>query len=211
MNEKPLIYSKISEVMENVEAISKDKKNIAQGYSFRGIDDMYNVLNPHLAKAKIFFTSEVISEQREERQGKSGGALIYTILRMKWTIYAEDGSSVTTETVGEAMDSGDKGANKAMSAAYKYALMQIFCIPTNDDKDTENHTHEVTPAKKVITQKIQTSESCARCGAGMKVSKEGKKYCSALCWKTPKQEEPENVQPFIPTSEDQSLLDSLPF
>lgn len=62
---------------------------------------------------------------------------------MKFTAYAEDGSSVSSVTIGEAMDSGDKSMNKAMSTAYKYALMQIFCIPTADDKDTETHTHEV--------------------------------------------------------------------
>jgi hypothetical protein len=64
---------------------------------------------------------------------------------MKFTAYAEDGSSVESVTIGEAMDSGDKSMNKAMSTAYKYALMQIFCIPTEEDKDTENQTHEVAP------------------------------------------------------------------
>jgi hypothetical protein len=62
---------------------------------------------------------------------------------MKFTAYTEDGSSVSSITVGEAMDSGDKSMNKAMSVAYKYALMQIFCIPTEEEKDTEFQTHEV--------------------------------------------------------------------
>jgi hypothetical protein len=30
-----------------------------------------------------------------------------------------------------------------MSAAYKYAAMMAFCIPTEGDNDTENQTHEV--------------------------------------------------------------------
>jgi hypothetical protein len=47
--------------------------------------------------------------------------------------------------IGEAMDSGDKSANKAMSAAQKYALLQVFCIPTEEPKDTENETHTVEP------------------------------------------------------------------
>jgi hypothetical protein len=33
--------------------------------------------------------------------------------------------------------------NKAMSVAYKYALMQIFCIPTEEEKDTEFNSPEV--------------------------------------------------------------------
>jgi hypothetical protein len=47
---------------------------------------------------------------------------------------------------GEAMDSGDKATNKAMSAAYKYACMQAFSIPTEGDNDADAHTHEVKPA-----------------------------------------------------------------
>lgn len=141
----PMIYGKISEVMSKVWAIRKDRKNDKQEYNFRGIDDMYNALNVHLAEAKIFFAPEVLTIEREERTTKAGWFLTYTILTMRFTAYAEDGSSVSTTTVGEAMDSGDKSANKAMSTAYKYALMQIFCIPTEEEKDTEYQTHEIVP------------------------------------------------------------------
>ena len=142
-----LIHKKISKVMSSVGAIGKGRKNTMQNYTFRGIDDMYNVLNKHLSDNGIFFASEIVSEKREERVTKSGGNLIYTILRIKWTVYAEDGSNITTETVGEAMDSADKSSNKAMSASYKYAMMQLFCIPTDEPKDTENDTHEPSTKK----------------------------------------------------------------
>lgn len=143
--ETKLIYTRISEIMSKVWAIGKDRKNTMQNYSFRGIDDMYNALNTHLAEAKVFFAPEVLSVEREERTTKNGWALTYTVLTMRFTAYAEDGSSVSTVTIGEAMDSGDKSANKAMSTAYKYALMQIFCIPTEEEKDAEYQTHEVSP------------------------------------------------------------------
>jgi hypothetical protein len=58
-----------------------------------------------------------------------------------------DGSSVTTVITGEAMDSGDKATNKAMSVALKYALLQMFLIPTDDMRDPDATTHpEVKPA-----------------------------------------------------------------
>ncbi len=186
MSETKLVCSKVSEVMAAVEAIGKDRKNAQQGYSFRGIDDMYNALNEHLAKSKIFFTSDILSKEREERQTKLGGNLIYTILTIKWTVYAEDGSSIDTVTVGEAMDSGDKSANKAMSAAYKYALMQLFCIPTDEPKDTENQTHEVAPktATPAMSKPVQAGTNapaglgtCKDCGAGMTEGRNGKPYC----------------------------------
>ena len=43
------------------------------------------------------------------------------------------------------MDSGDKATNKAMSAAFKYAAFQAFCIPTEGDNDADAHTPEVAP------------------------------------------------------------------
>ena len=44
------------------------------------------------------------------------------------------------------MDGGDKATNKAMSAAYKYALLQTFAIPTEGDNDADATTHEVAPS-----------------------------------------------------------------
>lgn len=50
------------------------------------------------------------------------------------------------------MDTGDKAANKAMSVAHKYALLQAFCIPTADSKDVEDDHHEVTEEKKTMSK-----------------------------------------------------------
>jgi hypothetical protein len=141
--DKALIYTKIPKIMSLVGVIGKDRTNTMQGYKFRGIDDMYNALNEHLSKEGIFVTSKVIEKQREERQSAKGGLLLYSILTMEFEFFAEDGSSVKSTTVGESMDSGDKSMNKAMSTAYKYALMQIFCIPTEEEKDTEYQSPEI--------------------------------------------------------------------
>jgi hypothetical protein len=141
------IYQAISSIMAEVPSIGKNRKNTQQGYTFRGIDDMYNALNDILAKNKVFATSEVLHHEREERQTKSGTTLIYSILTVKFTFFTDDGSNVTSTMIGEGMDSGDKASNKAMSTAYKYALMQIFCIPTDDPKDTEIDSHEVVSSR----------------------------------------------------------------
>ena len=136
------IYKLIPLVMAEIGAIGKDRKNLQQNYQFRGIDDIYNAVNSALAKHSVFCVPKVISNHREERQTKSGGTLIYTVLNVEYTFYAPDGSFVTATMIGEAMDSGDKSCNKAMSAAQKYAFLQIFCIPTEEPKDTENETHD---------------------------------------------------------------------
>ena len=143
-SQKPLIFERISAVMNEVGAIGKTRKNTqGSGYYFRGIDDVYNALQTPLTKHKVFFAPTVLDKTREERTSKSGGSLLYTILTVKYTFFTEDGSSFDVTTVGEAMDSGDKSSNKAMSAALKYALFQVFCIPTDEDNDTENQTHQL--------------------------------------------------------------------
>lgn len=145
------IYEAISAVMADVGAVGKDKVNQLQKYNFRGIDDVMNALNPAMVKHKVFVAPEVLEEKREERTTGKGGLLIYSILKVKFTFYTVDGSSVEATVIGEAMDSGDKSMNKAMSAAFKYACFQTFCIPTEEMKDSEIDSPE--PAPKVEEKK----------------------------------------------------------
>jgi len=140
LQEKPQIYGNMLAVMSAVGAIAKTK--IAMGYKFRGIDDVYNELHRHMADCKVLCIPSVLEERTEERQSKGGANLIYRVLRVSFTFYAQDGSSVESIVIGEGMDSGDKASNKAMSVAQKYALIQAFCIPTIEAKDPEIDSHE---------------------------------------------------------------------
>ncbi len=76
----------------------------------------------------------------EERETKNGGLMIYRRYKIAYHFLAEDGSRVTAVVVGEASDTSDKATNKCLSIAYKYAMLQIFAIPTEDieDPDREN-------------------------------------------------------------------------
>lgn len=141
------IYEAISNVMAEIGAIGKSKKNKQQGFMYRGIDDVMNALQPALVKHRVFIVPEVVSEQREERATKNGGILFYTRLEIVYRFYTVDGSFVETKVIGEAMDSGDKASNKAMSVGYKYACFQVFCIPTEEMKDPDNEVHNVAPKK----------------------------------------------------------------
>ena len=131
------IYAAMVKVMRGIEAIGKGRTNQQQGFKFRGIDDVYNELHRLLADNGIFMLTEVKEDRVEERQTKSGGNLIYRILKIVFSFVAEDGSSVTSTMIGEGMDSGDKASNKAMAVAHKYALLQAFCVPTEDTDPKE--------------------------------------------------------------------------
>jgi hypothetical protein len=144
------IYPAIMKVMEEIGVIGKTRKNPQQGYSFRGIDDVLNNLQPALIRAKVFVVPRMMEVHREEKPTKQGGVLNYTTVKAEFDFCsAEDGSKVTASTYGEGMDSSDKSTNKAMSAALKYAIIQTFAIPTEELIDSERDHLE--PAVEYIS------------------------------------------------------------
>lgn len=127
------------------DGISKDKKNEQQNYSFRGIDDVYNALAPIIAAAGLNVFPTVKSRECEVRMTAKGTAMYSVVVEADFDFVAvEDGSRETVSTFGEAMDTGDKATNKALSAAYKYACIQTFCIPVRGEHDADKETPEET-------------------------------------------------------------------
>lgn len=154
------IYESITSIMSEGYTITKDKKNQQQGFKYRGIDDVMNTFFPLLSKHHVFCVPEVIDCRREERQTTKGGNLIYSILTIRYTFYAEDGTSVSAVVVGEGMDSGDKASNKALAVGMKYAMFQVFCIPTEEFVDPD----ETTPEPSVPKERKPVSYVCENCG-----------------------------------------------
>lgn len=143
------VYKAINAVQSELAGIGivKDKRNNqGAGYNFRGIDDVYNAIAPLLAKHGLCILPRVLARECVERASKQGGALFYITVEAEFDfVSSEDGTKHTVKTFGEAMDSGDKATNKAMSAAYKYACFQAFSIPTEGNNDSdESETQEKT-------------------------------------------------------------------
>jgi len=142
------VYESIAQVASELAqiGIAKSSKNTMQGFNFRGIDAVYNTLAPLLAKHKLCILPRCLERECVERTNAKGTALFYVTVKAEFDIVAADGSIHTVATYGEAMDSGDKATNKAMSAAYKYAAFPTFCIPTEETAiDADATTHEVIP------------------------------------------------------------------
>lgn len=154
------VYRAINKVQAELSkiGITKSNRNQQQGYSFRGIDDVFNVLSPLLAEHGLCILPRVLSRQCDERINAKGTTLLYVTVEVEFDfVCAEDGSKHTVKTFGEAMDSGDKATNKAMSAAYKYAALQAFAIPTEGDNDADAHTHQVVPQQKPRPLDVQAA------------------------------------------------------
>lgn len=148
--EQKKVYSAISAVAKEMATtgISKDRRNQQQGFNFRGIDQVYNALAPALVTHGLVILPRLTERTCTERINKNGTALFYVVVKAEFDfVSTEDGSIHTVTTYGEAMDSGDKATNKAMSIAYKYAAFQAFCIPTEETAiDADAEVHHVQPA-----------------------------------------------------------------
>ena len=157
--EGQLIYQKLANILKETKAISKDRRNQQQNFKFRGIDDVMNELHEVFAKNEVFILQEVQGFTTENRPTKNGGLNTFTRATIKFKYITTDGSFVETTNVGEAMDTSDKGMNKAMSIALKYSLLQMFLIPTEEQKDPDSVTPEETPYYDMAIQEIRAAQS----------------------------------------------------
>jgi hypothetical protein len=148
------IFQAIPKVMADLGPIAKDQVNQQQGFKFRGIDQVYNELNGHMARHGIFSNPIVLERTCTERTSSKGNVLYHVLLKVLYRFFHSDGSSIDVMLYGEAMDSGDKATNKAMAIAHKYALLQLFCIPTEEDKDPDRMTHETTTQKQKLVNDV---------------------------------------------------------
>jgi hypothetical protein len=135
----PRVHQVISRVLADLPAIDKNSKAPAAmgGYSFRGIDDVLNSLNPLLSEHGLFYMPTVLERRDSVRKTRSGGDLFVTNLLVKYTFYGPGGDYLECVVWGEGSDSGDKATQKALTGAMKYMLFQVFAISTQDMADME--------------------------------------------------------------------------
>ncbi|MFC4294010.1 ERF family protein [Novosphingobium tardum] len=132
----PRVYAAINAVTAALAAagIAKRHVNVGDGYAYRSIDDVYARLAPLLAAHRLCVLPRALERVSSDRAGSAGEVLVHVALRSAFDLVSvEDGSRHTVEAFGEALDSGDKATSKAMAAAYKYAMIQAFCIPAGSD------------------------------------------------------------------------------
>jgi len=118
--------------------LPKDKINPADDYAYRAIDDVLDRLAPLLAEHKLCILPRVKRRRQALITQPGGEVLVQVALKVAFDlISAEDGSSHTIVAFGEALDHSDKATAKAMTSAYKYAVLQAFCVPVTglDDSD----------------------------------------------------------------------------
>ena len=152
-----LIYERLAKIMADVPSIPKNQQNKAQGYSFRGIDDIYQALHGLFVKHEVVILPEVIeTEYVQQLTGRKQSLATDARLKIRYHFATTDGSSCSITVQGESRDFADKATNQAMSGALKYGLLQMFLIPLADDPDAQSPTIEAP--KKEEPKKLTAKE-----------------------------------------------------
>lgn len=146
-----MVFAAMQKVAADMAAagVAKSQTNTHHKYKFRGIDDVMNAMSGSLAANNLLVTPKYTVVKAEIGTTKKGEAQHHVILNACYDLVCTvDASKHTICTIGEAMDTGDKATNKAMAAAYKYALTQAFCIPFEGMEDGDRESPEAPMPKQ---------------------------------------------------------------
>jgi len=150
MENKLPIAQALSEVMKAVGAIAKKDKNTAQGFNFRGIDSVVNAVSPALQKFGVVVVPSVEEYDYQTVEiGRNRTAMGHVRVKVTYTFIGANGDAIKATVVGEAMDSGDKATAKAMSVAFRTALLQSLSLPT-DEADPDATSYERSSSDDVL-------------------------------------------------------------
>ena len=147
----PTIVQALSAVMAEVGAVGKNDRNPQQGFNFRGIDAVVNAVSPALIRAGVVVVpdvEDVVHGTVEVGIGDKRREIGHVTVRVRYTFHGPDGDSLSCSVVAESMDSGDKATPKAMSVAFRTALLQALCLPT-DDPEPDAQTYERVGRQRV--------------------------------------------------------------
>lgn len=148
------IYQALTAVMRDVEGVGKHERNSQAGFNFRGIDAVTNAVGPALRTHGVIVAPEVLDYQYGTVVvGKNRTEMSHARLTIAFTWYGPEGDSIRSVSVGEAMDSGDKATAKAHSVAFRTAMLQTLCLPTDEpDPDETTYERSAAPAPDPLTQ-----------------------------------------------------------
>jgi hypothetical protein len=145
----PTLVEKLTQISNDAGFVAKTGKNASQGFNFRGIDAVVNALAVGMRSSRVVVYPTVLDYQYEQIAVGQNKALVgHVRLEVRYT-FTDGVDSISAVVAGEAMDSGDKATAKAMSVAFRTALLQVFFLPTDEkDPDEDSFVRSTTPSRQ---------------------------------------------------------------
>lgn len=147
------VQQRLIDVMRDVEAVKKTERNTSQNFSFRGIDSVVNAVGPALRKHGVMVVPDVLEHHLSTVEvGQKRTQMGHVLVKVRYSFYGDKGLEdvISCIVLGESMDSGDKATPKAMSVAFRIALLQALALPT-DEPDPDSYAYERAEAKPKAT------------------------------------------------------------
>jgi len=137
------IYQRILAVMAEIDYVKKDGKT--PQYPYVSHDKVTALMHKAFVKHGIVCIPHVKSSVQNTNRTE-------VLLQVDFINPDDPSDSIFTTALGYGIDNGDKGPGKAISYAFKYALLKTFCLETGDDTDSDDKAvHQ--PAKALKQQK----------------------------------------------------------
>lgn len=141
MGDTKTVFQAVNDVMNAVKAVGKDGVNQQQRFNFRGIDGVMNAVGPALREHGVIAVPTVEEANYGTVNTRNGSTMSTVNVRMRVRWYGPAGDHFDSVTYGEAFDSGDKATAKAHSVAFRTAILQTLCLPTQEP-DPDEHSYE---------------------------------------------------------------------
>ena len=165
------IYQKISEVMKNIEYLTKDDKVEFGTTKYKAISEekVTTAVRKQLVEQGIviipIMQESVVTELIRTDKTVNQRADVHTRYRIQNIDDVND--YIEVESNGSGVDTQDKAVGKAMTYAYKYMLLRTFAIPTGEDPDkissdeTDDKIGKEIESTKLIDKKMLDSLNMA--------------------------------------------------
>jgi len=127
--------------MASLDYIKKENKKVNGQYTFASHDSVTSALHPYLVKLGVVVAPSVKSLTQE-------GNRTSVCLTVSFINADQPEDRFEVESWGYGVDPSDKGPGKAVSYAFKYAILKTFCLETGDDPEKNLET-KFDPMNKV--------------------------------------------------------------
>lgn len=156
------VVEALAEVMSEVQAVAKTDRNDHQKFNFRGIDAVLNAVGPALRRHGVVVVpvlEDVAYEAVTTSTGKGS-----TACRVIVTYRFHHGeTTLECRVAAEAWDHGDKATPKAMSVAFRTALLQALALPTDEpDPDASSYERAAVDPRTVAARDADLNDLLAR-------------------------------------------------
>lgn len=132
IKEPKSIAELLSLVMHDVGAVRKTERNSHANYNFRGIDAVVNAASPALRARGVVVVPNLVSVRYDDVKTSNNKLQTACRVVVDYTFHGPAGDFITCTVAAEAWDGGDKATPQAMSVAFRIALLQALCLPTDE-------------------------------------------------------------------------------